>query len=468
MLAATATVLASAAWQSIPPPGVFNYYFLPFVVVASGYAVGAAVSFFVRRGRLAHASVGALKGWVPFVTACVACVLLLFGVLTGAALSVFSLPLLLAGLADLLAALLAAGATTAPWRAAAAIIASPAVALGSYLGLVLASGSYVPPTRWEIPEAHSGWVITAYGIDTCPPLTRDGFTAVVKIDQRGHACTSDQPQFGWVLAEDFYYVSDGQRTAIPRADSRDHPQGSESWVWGPQTEYAGACPAATVFFVLIMCGYALRRWRPSLYAVAVAAAVAGGWALVGPGLSGHAGDPGRGWLALVVDALHLAGAAVWIGGLAHLFVVAAPATASLPQEERSRVRLEIAQRFSRIALASVALIGVTGVGRALWELGAVSQIWSTAYGRTLVIKTALLGALIVLGYLNRRALADFTALRRRVGIELSLLVTLTAAVSLLTDLPPANTASSSPGAVGAARASVIQQPVGQRTPGAVP
>jgi copper transport protein len=221
-------------------------------------------------------------------------------------------------------------------------------------------------------------------------------------------------------------------------------------------EFGHGINAATVFFVLLMCGYALRRWRPSLYVVAVASVVAGGWALVGPGLSGHAGDPGRGWLALVVDALHLAGAAVWIGGLAHLFVVAAPATASLPLDARKRVRLEIAQRFSRVALASVAVIGVTGVGRALWELGAVSQIWSTPYGRTLVIKTALLGALLLLGYRNRKALGDFSALRRRVGIELSLLVTLTAAVSLLTDLPPAN--ASDPASRGAGTAVSRVQP----------
>lgn len=203
-------------------------------------------------------------------------------------------------------------------------------------------------------------------------------------------------------------------------------------------EFGHAINAATVFFVLLMCAYALRRWRPWLFAVGAAAAVAAGWSLVGPGLSGHAGDPGRGLFTLTFDTLHLAGAAVWIGGLAHLFVVAAPATATLPPEERSRVRLELAQRFSRIALASVVVISVTGVARALWELSAVSQIWSTPYGRTLLIKTALLGGLVVLGYLNRRALGDFTALRRRVGIELSLLVTLTAAVSLLTDLPPAN------------------------------
>jgi copper transport protein len=207
-------------------------------------------------------------------------------------------------------------------------------------------------------------------------------------------------------------------------------------------EFGHGVNAAAVLFVLILCGYALRRWRPVLYALAAAAVVAGGWALVGPGLSGHAGDPGRGWLTVAVDALHVAGASVWIGGLAHLFTVVAPATASLPAADRRRVRLEIAQRFSRLALASVVVIVTTGVGRALWELSAVSQIWSTAYGRTLLIKTALLGALIVLGYRNRTALGDFTGLRRRVGLELALLVTLIAAVALLTDLAPANVAGS--------------------------
>ena len=218
-------------------------------------------------------------------------------------------------------------------------------------------------------------------------------------------------------------------------------------------EFGRGVNAAAVFFVLILCGYALRRWRPLLYAVAAASVVAGGWAFVGPGLSGHAGDPGRGWFTVTVDALHVAGASVWIGGLAHLFIVVAPATASLPADARRRVRLEVAQRFSRLALASVVVIVTTGVGRALWELNAVSEIWSTAYGRTLLIKTALLGTLLVLGYRNRKGLTDFAGLRRRVGLELALLVTLTAAVALLTDLAPANVGASTSASPGAARPS---------------
>lgn len=202
-------------------------------------------------------------------------------------------------------------------------------------------------------------------------------------------------------------------------------------------EFGHGIDAAAALFVLVLLGYGVRRSRRLLYAAAAAGVVAGGWALLGPSLSGHAGDPGRGALTIAVDAAHVLGAAVWIGGLAHVFAVAAPATAALADDERRRVRLALVQRFSRLALASVALVAVSGIGRALWELGAVSQIWSTAYGRTLVIKTVVFGGLLALGYRNRKTLADFAAVRRRVGLELALLVTLTAAVSLLTALPPA-------------------------------
>ena len=50
---------------------------------------------------------------------------------------------------------------------------------------------------------------------------------------------------------------------------------------------------------------------------------------------------------------------------------------------------QIAGRFSRMAVAAVAVLAVTGAcGR--WELSSVSQIWTTSYGRTLLAKTLLL------------------------------------------------------------------------------
>jgi copper transport protein len=202
-------------------------------------------------------------------------------------------------------------------------------------------------------------------------------------------------------------------------------------------EFGRGLEAAVAFPLLLVVAHFLRRWRPLQLVAGAAAAVAAAWALLGAPLSGHAGDPGRGVLTIAVDGLHVAGTAAWIGGLAYLFLVVPFATGALPDAARGRVRLEIAQRTSKLALASVCVVAATGVGRALWELGAVSQLWTTAYGRMLLIKSGLLAVAVTFGYLNRRRLADFAGLRRRVGVELAVLVTLIAAVSLLTDLPPA-------------------------------
>ena len=72
-----------------------------------------------------------------------------------------------------------------------------------------------------------------------------------------------------------------------------------------------------------------------------------------PGLSGHAGDPGRGALTIAVDALHVGAAAVWIGGLAQLVLVVPHATRGLADGARDRARRQALGRFSTLALGSV-------------------------------------------------------------------------------------------------------------------
>src|SRR5206468_1919721 len=106
---------------------------------------------------------------------------------------------------------------------------------------------------------------------------------------------------------------------------------------------------------------------------------------------------------------------------------------------RSDERPQLVRRFSTVALASVVVLSATGVIRALGELSAVSQLWSTGYGRTLIVKTALLGLLAFVGWLNRYRLiprGDAAGLRRGVGAELLLLAGLVVAVAFLTDLRP--------------------------------
>jgi copper transport protein len=148
-----------------------------------------------------------------------------------------------------------------------------------------------------------------------------------------------------------------------------------------------------------------------------------------PSVAGHALDPGRPRIELAVDVLHLTAAAVWTGGLVQL------ALALRASEERPR----LVRRFSAVALVSVLVLSATGVLRAIGELSAVSQLWSTGYGRLLIIKTALLGLLVALGWLNRYRLiprSDTAGLRRSVRVELLLLAGLVVAVAVLTDSRP--------------------------------
>ena len=76
------------------------------------------------------------------------------------------------------------------------------------------------------------------------------------------------------------------------------------------------------------------------------------------------------------------------------------------------------RRFSNLALVSVAVLATTGVIRAFSELRAFGQLWSTGYGRVLVVKTVLLALIVAFGRLNRYRLVprfSLAGLRRNVA-----------------------------------------------------
>jgi len=160
-----------------------------------------------------------------------------------------------------------------------------------------------------------------------------------------------------------------------------------------------------------------------------------------PSVAGHALDPGQ-WprpLNVAADILHVGAAAVWIGGLLALAIGLPRAARKLSPEQRARFSAALVPRLSAIALVSVAVIAATGLIRALSELTAVSQLWTTGYGRALVVKTGLLALLVSLGWINRSRLVPrlrLAALRRNVAVELVLLAGLVIAVAFLTDLAP--------------------------------
>jgi copper transport protein len=152
--------------------------------------------------------------------------------------------------------------------------------------------------------------------------------------------------------------------------------------------------------------------------------------LISPPLAGHALDPGQpAVLAPLADLAHIAAASAWLGGLAWLLAVAPHA--DVPGRRRAT------RRFSTVALVAVAVLGASGIGRAVTELSAVHQLWTTSYGRALLVKTGLFLPLLLVGFVNRTRLLDtFAALRRSLRVEVVVIAGIVVAVAFLTQLRP--------------------------------
>jgi copper transport protein len=190
---------------------------------------------------------------------------------------------------------------------------------------------------------------------------------------------------------------------------------------------------------------ALAPTLPRLLPLAYAAALA---LLAAPSLSGHALDRDQPRvLSVAVDLAHMTSAAVWLGGLIAIVYAVPRAT------QDDTTRRAVVARFSTVALVSVIVLGATGIVRAYTELSAVSQIWSTSYGRALLVKTAIFVPLLGVGWLNRAVLMRvFARLRRSARVEVLAIVGIVVVVAILTELAPGRKASRSPAAAPLAAA----------------
>jgi putative copper export protein len=68
------------------------------------------------------------------------------------------------------------------------------------------------------------------------------------------------------------------------------------------------------------------------------------------------------------------------------------------------MRLIILQRFSPIALPSAVTVVAAGLVASWFYIGVVSNLWTTAYGRLLLVKAGLVVGILVCGYVNWRRL----------------------------------------------------------------
>jgi copper transport protein len=197
----------------------------------------------------------------------------------------------------------------------------------------------------------------------------------------------------------------------------------------PGTRFALVLKVAITLALVGGAAAALAPAVPLLLFVAAGCSLA---LLAAPTLAGHALDRDQPRvLAPLVDIAHVTAAAVWLGGLLALVYVVPRAT------DEGTARATAVRRFSTCALVAVILLGLSGLGRALTELSAVHQLWTTSYGQTLIVKTALFAPLLGLGWLNRTLLIRaFARLRRSALVELSLLAAVVVAVAVLTEIRP--------------------------------
>ena len=186
--------------------------------------------------------------------------------------------------------------------------------------------------------------------------------------------------------------------------------------------------------VLVVCATVLMRraqGAPPLWL--------SGAALAALAMTGHARE-GAGWFVALhvgLDALHLLSAGLWIGALPWFAVLLAPARSAA-------LAMPAVRRFSTVASVAVALLILSGVGATLLLVVSPLALPQTVWGRLLILKVVLAGAMVALAAHNRwrsspaiergdRSAA--AVLRRNARAELGLALGVIAIVGWLGTLP---------------------------------
>jgi copper transport protein len=206
-----------------------------------------------------------------------------------------------------------------------------------------------------------------------------------------------------------------------------------------------------------------RRQRSTAALLALAGALGAAAAcLLVPGLAGHAGQTSPRGLSLAFDWFHLVAGSVWVGGLIGLVVLAA----ALPAAHRVAAFVVCVPRFSNVAFVSVLVLIGAGTGSAVQQMPTLASFWQTSYGKSLLVKIALLAAALLLAAVNLlRNVPRFKAfgtrpelgapaaslLRRLVAGEALLVSGAVLGAAVLSSLPPPSKALAS---IGGAKAHV--------------
>ncbi len=277
----------------------------------------------------------------------------------------------------------------APEAAAKAIV---------YASLLLAIGANA--TRWLLAprlESPPGNLITEFDHRLARICTGSAATLLAAHLLRALAHTASA--FGW---RDAFTWSQFSVVAL---ESR----------WG-----SGWRIQAAAAVVLLAASSVIRFHRAAGWTLASLAAMA---CVVSMPLLGHAASNPYG---LFLHSAHILGAGLWLGSLACILIAGNPVATGL------------LRYFSPIALTGAGLAIAAGGVAAIEYVGSWAQLWSTPYGRTLLLKLMVLAAVVCLGFRNWRrwtTLAPAAVTDRRSELAESVLaLTIVLITSVLTEL----------------------------------
>ncbi len=285
--------------------------------------------------------------------------------------------------------------------------------LASLVGVVLSGASY-EPAPGGLPDAGLlvSWLLPASGALV--------FAAAMAT-------------IGWLLLAGFLDPDMGKKTVSMRGRKALLRAGIAAAVWCVAAVLSALLTLASVLGVplseaaspSIFTTYAwdVEDVRALLIAAVIAAVVSVGailtveltkvtiWlalalvAVAAPATAGHAAGLGDHSMALTNSVVHAVTASVWVGGLIALGAVVWPKAGDVSVA---------AQRFGYLAIASVILLTVSGLGNAYVRLGAPSDLFTSGYGRLVLIKAALLIVLVATAsWIRRRLLPNLNGDRAR-------------------------------------------------------
>ena len=139
-------------------------------------------------------------------------------------------------------------------------------------------------------------------------------------------------------------------------------------------------------------------------------------------LSGHSSVSDNHDVAVDTMIYHLVGVSIWVGGLV--------AFLGLARQKVDHLSI-IARRYSTAAGVAFVVVALSGVGNAWVRLTAVSDLWTTPYGRLVVVKATALVVLGVIGFAHRqRTLPSLYAGSRRALVRLASVETVIMAATI--------------------------------------